>query len=163
NIGNLYESDEDSFQRGSVSYSFDEALTPGPHTLSLRAWDVLNNSGEATLDFLVTDTEELVIRNVFNYPNPTTGPTRFVFEHNQIPGTPVKVHVRVYTLAGRPVRTLESEELLSAGPMQVSWDGLDDDYARLAPGVYLYRLRAETAGAEVQHVAEIIEKLAVVR
>ena len=163
NIGNLYESDEDSFQRGSVSYSFDEALTPGPHTLSLRAWDVLNNSGEATLDFLVTDTEELVIRNVFNYPNPTTGPTRFVFEHNQIPGTPVKVHVRVYTLAGRPVRTLESEELLSAGPMQISWDGLDDDYARLAPGVYLYRLRAETAGAEVQHVAEIIEKLAVVR
>ena len=163
NIGNLYESDEDSFQRGSVSYSFDEALTPGPHTLSLRAWDVLNNSGEASLDFLVTDTEELVIRNVFNYPNPTTGPTRFVFEHNQIPGTPVKVHVRVYTLAGRPVRTLESEELLSAGPMQISWDGLDDDYARLAPGVYLYRLRAETAGDEVQHVAEIIEKLAVVR
>ena len=163
NIGNLYESDEDSFQRGSVSYSFDEALTPGPHTLSLRAWDVLNNSGEASLDFLVTDTEELVIRNVFNYPNPTTGATRFVFEHNQIPGTPVKVHVRVYTLAGRPVRTLESEELLSAGPMQISWDGLDDDYARLAPGVYLYRLRAETAGDEVQHVAEIIEKLAVVR
>lgn len=163
NIGNLYESDEDSFQRGSVSYSFDEALEPGSHTLSLRAWDVLNNSGETTLDFVVTDTEELVIRNVFNYPNPTTGPTRFVFEHNQIPGTPVKVHVRVYTLAGRPVRTLESEELLSAGPMQISWDGLDDDYARLAPGVYLYRLRAETAGTEVQHVAEIIEKLAVVR
>lgn len=163
NIGNLYESDEDSFQQGSVSYSFDEALEPGHHTLSLRAWDVLNNSGETTLDFVVTDTEELVIRNVFNYPNPTTGPTRFVFEHNQIPGTPVKVHVRVYTLAGRPVRTLESEELLSAGPMQISWDGLDDDYARLAPGVYLYRLRAETAGTEVQHIAEIIEKLAVVR
>ncbi len=163
NIGNLYESDEDSFQRGSVSYAFDEALEPGPHTLRLRAWDVLNNSGETTLDFLVTDTEELVIRNVFNYPNPTTGPTRFVFEHNQIPGTPVKVHVRVYTLAGRPVRTLESEDLLSAGPMQISWDGLDDDYARLTPGVYLYRLRAETEGAEVQHVAEIIEKLAVVR
>ena len=162
-IGNLYESDEDSFQRGSVSYSFDEALEPGHHTLSLRAWDVLNNSGETTLDFVVTDTEELVIRNVFNYPNPTTGPTRFVFEHNQIPGTPVKVHVRVYTLAGRPVRTMESEELLSAGPMQISWDGLDDDYARLTPGVYLYRLRAETAGAEVQHIAEIIEKLAVVR
>lgn len=163
NIGNRYESDEDSFQKGSVSYSFDEALAPGAHSISLRAWDVLNNSGETTLDFVVTDTEELVIRNVFNYPNPTTGPTRFVFEHNQIPGTPVKVRVRVYTLAGRPIRTLEADELLSAGPIQILWDGLDNDYASLAPGVYLYKLRAETAGAEAQHVAEIIEKLAIVR
>lgn len=163
NIGNLYESDEDSFQKGSVSYSFDDSLPPGPHTLSLRAWDVLNNSGETSLDFVVTDTEELVIRNVYNYPNPTTGPTRFVFEHNQVPGTPVKVHVRVYTLAGRPIRTLEAEELLPAGPLQILWDGLDNDYARLSPGVYLYKLRAETMDTEVQHVAEVIEKLAVVR
>ena len=162
-IGNLYESDENSFQKGSVSYSFDEALAPGSHTLSLRAWDVLNNSGETTLDFVVTDTEELVIRNIFNYPNPTTGPTRFVFEHNQVPGTPVKVRVRVYTLAGRPVRTLEAEELLSAGPMQILWDGLDNDYSRLSPGVYLYKLRAETMGAEALHVAEMVEKLAVIR
>ena len=163
NIGNLYESDEDSFQKGSVSYSFDEPLAPGAHTLSLRAWDVVNNSGETTLDFIVTDTEELVIRNVFNYPNPTTGPTRFVFEHNQVPGTMVKVRVRVYTLAGRPIRTLEAEEILPAGPVQIVWDGLDNDYARLSPGVYLYKVRAETAGAETTHVAEIVEKLAVVR
>lgn len=163
NIGNLYESDQDSYQKGSVVYSFDEPLSAGAHTLTLRAWDVLNNSGETTLDFIVTDTEELVIQNVFNYPNPTTGPTRFVFEHNQIPGTPVKIRVRVYTLAGRPIRTLESEELLSAGPMQLLWDGLDNDYAKLSPGVYLYKLRAETTGADAQHVAEVIERIAIVR
>lgn len=163
NIGNLYESDEDSFQKGSVSYSFEEPLSSGPHTLRLRAWDVLNNSGETALDFVVTDTEDLVIRNVFNYPNPTTGPTRFVFEHNQVPGTLVKVRVRVYTLAGRPVRTLESEDVLPAGPLQIPWDGLDNDYTLLSPGVYLYKLRAETMGAESVQVAEIVEKLAVVR
>ncbi|MCY4234689.1 MAG: type IX secretion system sortase PorU [Bacteroidetes bacterium] len=163
NIGNLYETDEGSFQKGSVSYSFDEPLSPGHHSLSLRAWDVLNNSGESTVDFVVTDTEELVIRNVFNYPNPTTGPTRFVFEHNQVPGTPVKVLVRVYTLAGRPIKNLEAEDLLPAGPMQIPWDGLDNDYARLSPGVYLYKLRAETMGAEAIHVAEVIEKLAIIR
>ncbi len=163
NIGNLYESDKDSYQQGSVAYSFDEDLSPGPHTLRLRAWDVVNNSGEASLDFIVTDTEELVIRNVFNYPNPTSGPTQFVFEHNQLPGTPVNVRVRVYTLAGTPIRTLDSEQLLPAGPMQISWDGLDDDYARLSPGVYLYKLRAEVMGAEAKQVAEIIEKMAVIR
>ncbi len=163
NVGDLYESDENSFQRGSFRYAFENPLEPGLHSLTLRAWDVLNNSGKATLDFEVTDQDALTIRNVLNYPNPTTGPTRFVFEHNQLPGTPVNVQVRVYTLSGRPVRTLEAADMLSAGPMQVSWDGLDDDYVSLAPGVYLYKVRVETVDTEERQVSEVIEKLAIVR
>jgi len=163
NVGDLYEADENSFQSGSLTFAFDEPLAAGPHTLSLRAWDVLNNSGRASLDFEVSDAEHLVIRNLLNYPNPTTGPTRFVFEHNQLPGTLARVRIRLYTLSGRPVRTLETEDLLPGGAMQVEWDGLDDDYTRLSPGVYLYKVRVEVPGPEERQVAEVIEKLAVVR
>ena len=163
NVGDLYESDENSFQSGSFRYTFESPLEPGMHSLALRAWDVLNNSGTAALDFEVTDQDALAIRNVLNYPNPTTGPTRFVFEHNQLPGTPVSVRVRVYTLSGRPVRTLEIDETLPAGPLQISWDGLDDDYVSLAPGVYLYMVRVETLDTEERHVSEVIEKLSIVR
>ena len=163
NIGDLYEAAEDSYQQGTVNYTFEESLDPGPHTLSLRAWDVLNNSGQTTLEFVVTDTEELVVRNVLNYPNPTTGPTRFVFEHNQPAGTPVSVRVRIYTLSGRAVRTIEEETVLSAGPTQVLWDGRDDDYAPLRSGVYLYQVRVEVPGTESIQVAEVIERLAVIR
>ncbi len=163
-IGDLYESEENSFQRGVVNFEFEEDLAPGPHTLSVRAWDVLNNSSAAKLDFVVSEAEALVVRNVFNYPNPTTGPTRFVFEHNQPVGTPVQVQIRIYSLAGRPIRTIEHDEILPGGPMQIVWDGTDDDFDRLVPGVYLYKVRVETEGADGERqVSEAIEKLAIVR
>ena len=157
-VGALYESEENSYQRGTVQYKFNEPLTPGMHTLSMRAWDVLNNSGSSTLEFVVADEAQLVVRNVLNYPNPTTGPTRFVFEHNQVPGTPVSVQVRIYSLAGRPVRTIETEDALPGGAMQIIWDGTDDGYARLPSGVYLYKVRVETLGSGGERqVSEIIE------
>lgn len=163
-IGEFYESEENSFQRGRIAYTFEDDLTPGAHTLSMRAWDVLNNSGTASVDFVVADDATLEVRNVFNYPNPTTGPSRFVFEHNQQPGTPVSVQVRIYSLSGRPVRTVEQDGLLPGGPMQVSWDGMDDDFDRLSPGIYLYKVRVEVDGSEgARQVSEAIERLAIVR
>jgi len=163
-IGSLYQSEENSFQRGRVTFDFEEELAPGPHTLSVRAWDVFNNSGSATLDFAVSEAEELVVENVFNYPNPTPGATRFVFDHNQPAGTPVRVQVRVYTLGGRPIRTIVRDDLLPGGPMQIVWDGLDDDFDPLATGIYLYKVRVEIEGTDgAQQVSEHIEKLAVIR
>jgi hypothetical protein len=163
-IGDLYESEEDSYQRGRVQYTFEEPLAPGPHTLTVRAWDVLNNSGTAEVDLVVSDAGDLELANVFNYPNPTSGPTRFVFEHNQPLGTAAAVQVRVYSLSGRPVATLERDLVLEGGPTQVVWDGLDDDFDRLAPGIYLYKLRVEVDGLDGErHVSERLERLAVVR
>lgn len=163
-IGEFYESEENSFQRGRIAYTFEDDLTPGAHTLSMRAWDVLNNSGTASVDFIVADNAALAVRNVFNYPNPTTGPSRFVFEHNQPLGTPVRVQVRIYTLSGRPVRTVEQEGLLPGGPMQIAWDGMDDDFYRLSPGVYLYKVRIEVDDSDgARQVSEVVERLAIVR
>jgi len=163
-IGDLYESEENSFQQGRVAFEFEEALSEGLHSLSVRAWDVLNNSGTASLEFVVTEAEDLVVRNVFNYPNPTTGPTRFVFEHNQPVGTPARIQVRIYSLSGQPLRTLEVDDVLGGGPMQIPWDGFDDDFDRLGPGVYLYKVRIEVdADDGARQVSEVIEKLAVVR
>ena len=41
------------------------------------------------------------------YPNPTAGPARFFVDHNQPVGTSARVQLRIYTLAGRPVRTID--------------------------------------------------------
>lgn len=157
-----------SYQRGQVRWPLDD-LPEGSGTLEVRAWDVLNNSAKEALDFTVADAADLRLRNVLNYPNPTNGPTRFVFEHNQPLGTPVEVDVRVYTLSGRVVKTIEALDAvpsgtLSAGPVQVPWDGLDDDGDALASGIYLYRVRVriERPDGSAQ-VSERIEKLAVIR
>ena len=84
-------------------------------------------------------------------------------------GTPARVQLRIYTLAGRPVRTIDGEEalpgrFLSDRTIQIPWDGLDDDADRLGSGVYLVRLRLETDDpAGGTRVAERVERLAVIR
>jgi hypothetical protein len=167
-IGAEFRSDAGSYQRGEVRWPL-TGLEPGPHTLTVRAWDVVNNSATADLGFLLAEDEGLRLRNVYNYPNPMNRETRFVFEHNQVPGTPAEVDIRIYTLDGRPVRTIPAEEalpsgLLGAGPVQVSWDGRDDDHDRIATGIYLYRVRVQVDLADGRRQsAESIEKLAVIR
>ncbi|HEX7070933.1 MAG TPA: hypothetical protein VF190_09015, partial [Rhodothermales bacterium] len=93
---------------------------------------------------------------------------RFIFEHNKMPGTPARVQVRIYTLSGRPVRTLDHEETLPAGVLpggqiDVYWDGRDEDFDPVATGVYLYKVRVEVDDGDEREVVERIEKLAVIR
>ena len=171
-ISGRFETDPNSYRSGSVTFAFEEyaaTLDDGPHSLSVRAWDVLNNSSEARLDFFVSAAQDLVLRNVFNYPNPTSGRTRFIFEHNQPTGTTADVQVRIYTLSGRPIRTLDVDEalpsgILAAGPVQVLWDGRDEDLNLVASGIYLYKVRVAVDGMDGErHVSERIEKVAVIR
>jgi hypothetical protein len=77
--------------------------------------------------------------DAFAYPNPYVvgrGFLRFRFELD----APHAVTVRVFDFAMEPVRTLESAG--SAGPNEVLWDGLADDGARVASGVYVYVVEA---------------------
>lgn len=167
-LSSAFRSAANSYQAGEVRWKLAEQPT-GPGSLTVRAWDVLNNSATAELTYLVAEAQTLSLRNVYNYPNPMSRQTRFVFEHNQLPGTPAQVQLRIYTLNGRPVRTLESEEALpsgtlTAGPVQIAWDGRDEDGDRLATGVYLYKLRVEVESAEGgKQVVEQIEKMAIIR
>jgi len=167
-IGSGFVAAENSFQEGEIRWNISN-LESGMHSLSVRAWDVLNNSNTADLSFSVANDEVLSVSNVYNYPNPMNRETRFIFEHNQPPGTQAEVQIRIYTLSGKPIRTIHSDEalpegVLSSGPLQVYWDGKDEDLDRPATGVYLYRIKVA-----VQHqngerqVSEHVEKLAIIR
>lgn len=167
-IAGAFTAEQNSYRRGEVRWTLDD-LEPGEHALSVRAWDVLNNSNESSLDFFISDDEVLSLANVYNYPNPMSRETRFVFDHNQPAGTPARVQIRVYTLNGRPIRTIETEEalpegVLPSGPVQVHWDGRDDDLDRPATGIYLYRVRVETDHPDGgTRISDHIEKLAYIR
>ena len=173
-VGRYYEGDLDTYRSGTVRVPLealtpgDDLLEPGPHTATLTAWDALNNASTATVEFVVTD-EGLVVESVLPYPNPTAGPARFFVTHNQPVGTQARVQLRIYTLAGRPVVTLDGEDTLPGGflpdrTLQIAWDGLDEDLDRLGSGVYLVRLRMEVPDpAGGTRVAERVDRLAVVR
>ncbi|NNF03207.1 MAG: type IX secretion system sortase PorU [Rhodothermales bacterium] len=167
-IASAFEAEQNSFRRGEVRWRLDD-LDAGAHSISVRAWDVLNNSNEASLEFFISDDEVLGLANVYNYPNPMSRETRFVFDHNQPAGTPARVQIRIFTLNGRPIRTIQTDEalpdgVLPSGPVQVHWDGRDDDLDRPATGIYLYQVRVEVdRPGGGSRVSEHIEKLAYIR
>ncbi|MER3499510.1 MAG: hypothetical protein C4308_13230, partial [Chitinophagaceae bacterium] len=70
-LNDFYEADLNSYQSGVIRFQL-PALQPGTHSLKIKAWDVLNNSSEYVLDFVVAKDEDLVLSHVLNYPNPFT-------------------------------------------------------------------------------------------
>lgn len=68
-------------------------------------------------------------------PNPFTHATRIRFDLPR----PTRVRLDVFDLQGRRVATL-AKGTLSAGFHEREWNGRGDAVARVAPGVYLYRL-----------------------
>ncbi|HEX8384743.1 MAG TPA: hypothetical protein VF576_01095, partial [Rubricoccaceae bacterium] len=167
-VGRYYAGDLDTYRSGTVRFPLPR-LAAGPHTARLTAWDAVNNASTAELAFTVTEAEGLEVRNVFPYPNPTAGPTLFAFDHNLPAGTAARVQLRIFTLAGRPVRTIDGDDalpggVLTAGSVRIPWDGRDDDLDRLATGIYLFRLRVEADGADGSaQTVERVERLAIIR
>ncbi len=158
-LNDYYEAEKDSYTNGSVRYPF-KSLSEGPHTLTLKAWDILNNSSEASIEFIVSSSAGLALTHVLNYPNPFTTRTEFWFEHNQ-PCCGLDVQIQIFTITGKLVKTISrnvSTNGFRADPIE--WDGNDDFGSPLARGVYIYRLRVKNADGQY---AEKSEKLVILK
>lgn len=81
-LNDFYLADVNDYTRGTITYPL-ENLKPGRHTLTVKAWDTYNNPAQATIDFFVTETENLVIESFGNYPNPFLTTTHVSFTHNR--------------------------------------------------------------------------------
>jgi hypothetical protein len=156
-LNDVFEYDENSFVSGSLNCMVGP-LDEGTHTLTLRAWDVVNNMGENTINFEVVKDEDLKIKHVLNYPNPFTTSTQFFFEHNR-PNTPLQVRVQIFTISGKVVKTIIlSQQNMGFRSDPIHWNGLDDFGDKLARGIYIYKLQVITPDGKS---AEKIEKIAI--
>jgi hypothetical protein len=142
-LNDFYESDLDSYTSGTIRYPFQD-LEEGLHTLSLKVWDVFNNSGEAYIEFRVVRDDELVIEDLINYPNPydytSWHYTTFVISHNKA-GMELDFDLRIYNLAGQLVTTFKKSIVPDGYRTEVfSWRGRDDSGNLLSQGLYIYRM-----------------------
>ena len=162
-LNDYYEADIDDYRSGKVRYPLFD-LEPGPHTVTVRAWDVANNSTVVSTDFIVASDRGNSLSHVLNYPNPFTTSTCFQFDHTLV-GQEVAALIQIYTVNGRLVRTLEAFYPVSDGSVRqddcIEWNGLDDFGDQLARGVYLYQVRLQGDGATV--VNSDLEKLVILR
>lgn len=88
------------------------------------------------------------IRLFQNYPNPFNSTTLIPFNLTTPPvngsqlteNRAVRTTLRVYNILGQEVKTLLDEEKLP-GTYEVSWDGRDQNGAKVASGIYFYQLK----------------------
>ncbi len=158
-LNDYYESELDNYKRGSVKYPYSK-LAEGRHTLKVKAWDIQNNSSEEYTEFVVANDAKLALSHVYNYPNPFTTHTEFMFEHNRCCDD-LDISVQIYTVSGKLVKSI-TQQVHSVGYRinDIQWDGLDDYGDAIGKGVYVYKLAVRDAEGNSAHK---FEKLVVLR
>jgi hypothetical protein len=156
-ITSFFAYNRDSYSFGKLTYHFDN-LKPGNHNLFIQAWDNLNNPSREEINFQVVSSDGLILKDVLNYPNPFADETHFTFQVQGI-GLAAEVRIKIYTISGRLIKTLDNLNPPSLGYNYYAWDARDDDGDQLANGVYLYKVILKTS----EEQKEVIEKLVVLR
>lgn len=164
-LNDFYEAELDDYTKGTVRYPLSK-LPEGRHKISVKAWDVSNNSGEGLTEFVVASSEGIALQHVLNYPNPFTDYTCFQFDHNMY-GQQLDVLIQIYTVSGRMVKTID-HTMFSDGALRrddcIAWDGRDDFGDRLAKGVYLYKVKVRAnAGTGNINGESAFEKLVILK
>ena len=131
----LFSYRKDSYQEGTVGVDLGR-VEEGLHSFRFRATDnALNTARVELMLYLSASAGRLALSNVVNYPNPFRDQTEICFEVSQ----PAEVLIRIFSVAGRPVRELRTGAL-TAGFHSATWDGRDEYRQRIANGVYLYKI-----------------------
>ncbi len=158
-LNDYYVSGLNTYKSGEINYPV-SSLNDGPHQITVKVWDVHNNSSEASIDFIVVSSGEFAFENLISFPNPMTDHTTFAWETNQV-GQPLEVEIMIFTNNGRPVKTLK-QTLYSQGyrAASIQWDGTQDDGSKISSGLYVYSVKLNVPGGTTHRQTS---KLVVVR
>jgi len=118
-------------------------MVDGTHTLTLRVWDLLNNSTTQTIEFKVVKGLVPVIFSVSNYPNPVQTETWFVVNHDR-PEEILSTTVEVFDLSGRKIWSFSQ-----SSADNLSWNLETNDGKKVKAGVYLYRVSIKTTNSDI--------------
>jgi len=146
-LNDFYEANKDDYTRGVISFPFYN-LAKGEHTLTLKVWDVFNNSSDATITFVVSDENEFTISDYSTYPNPFSNSTEIYFQHNK-PNQNLDVFLEIYSVTGTLVYKYEesySDNGYRIGP--IPWDGDDEYGGKLSAGMYIAKIGVSSSDGD---------------
>ena len=95
-----------------------------------------------------------MLSDMFNYPNPFTTSTAFVFT---LTGSvvPQNLRIEILTITGKIVKEITKAELgslhIGRNITDYKWDGTDQYGQKLANGVYIYRVVTNLDGKKLDH------------
>ncbi len=149
-LGDMYEPDPGDSRSGTVRYTL-TGLTPGVHTLTLKAWNIWGNSATADIRFCVTTTDTMQMSSLSVSPNPAATTATFHYETNS-PDAIATAELQIYSASGARIATLVPTVQSGSyvvGP--VVWN-----VGGVRPGIYMARMLVTTTdGATHQSTAKV--------
>lgn len=139
NLNENYNSDIDTYKKGNLAFDIGE-LEIGWHTLSLKAWDLMNNSTTQTIEFYVGYEDAPVLSGVYNYPNPFKNETTFTFKYNGT--TDIKnIEIEIFDIRGQYITSLSlNDDNSNYLNTDIVWNGSDHNGNILSKGIFLYNI-----------------------
>jgi hypothetical protein len=148
-MNDFYQPDLNSYTSGKFRYPL-KNLLPGKHTLSVKAWDLQNNSNEKQIHFFVDPDGKLKMNRLTVYPNPFHKDPIFRFYHNKA-GDHLETNITIYDINGRKIGE-QHDELSgssSIADIRFDWKKNIDHAVKKQQGIYFYRLRAKDSNGNV--------------
>lgn len=146
-LNDYYVQEFGDYTSGHVAYTIPHLL-PGAHTLTLRAWDLLNNTSTRSMDFVVDAAYEPSILHLMASPAIARESTTFLLTYD-LPGTMCDVKIEVFDYAGRLLWQRSAEASSNTGTFAIPWNlSVGDNRGRISPGIYLYRASVRCGESE---------------
>lgn len=154
-LNDYFSYNTNSYQSGQLKFQL-PTLKPGKHTIRLKAWDVMNNSNEQSIEMNIIQQEKLCIANIRNFPNPFSASTQFAFEHNQ-PNTNLMIDISIYNNAGQRVKSINRlVNTEGTRNIQITWAGDTDSGQKLVKGIYFYRIIVLAGAQQTQGAGQLL-------
>ncbi|HEX4886712.1 MAG TPA: type IX secretion system sortase PorU [Luteibaculaceae bacterium] len=144
-LNDFYSGDVDTYQSGTVFYPL-SGLSEGRHTLSMKVWDVYNNSSTSRVEFVVVSGDKIHLDQLVTYPNPFSSETTFSFQHNQAEKG-LDLTLEIYDMMGKRIKVMQqtvNEPGYRSGTLK--WDATTDSGHTINSGIYVYKLTLSQMG-----------------
>ena len=153
NINSRFLYDQGNFRKGQAAYYLEPGSIPaGEHDLTVTARDGLGNISAKILRLIINSDSVLTLSNVFNYPNPFSGTTKFYYKTSQAS----TITIKIFTRSGKLIRVIENAE----NPQK--WNGTDQAGNRISNNMYFYKIIAKSTYKKGGQV-EVLDKLMIAR
>lgn len=142
NLNDYYVREFGDFTRGSVAFTL-PSLEAGLHTLTFRAWDLLNNPSATTLTFRVNPSLKPEMLSLSASQNPAVSSTNFLVTYD-LPGADCTFTLDVFDFAGHLLWSTTRTDSSPTGQYSIPWNLVTGSGGRLGTGIYFYRCRMQS-------------------
>jgi hypothetical protein len=150
NLNSYYTQVMGDYSRGNVYFTGISDLAPGAHSLTFRAWDMMNNTTLKTMKFVVGENLTPEVLSLILEQDVVSGHTNFHIGYN-FPGLECAFTLEIFSISGalqwRSSVTTSSDN----GIVTIPWAGCNGDGASVNDGIYICRVTASYDGGKKSH------------